>query len=278
MQQIKMVVLDLDGTLLKDDKTVGIRTIDALQKLHERGILIVFASGRTNFMMKLYQQPYIPCDYHISFNGAMIEALQTQEEAHPLVIKREIQDRVWQYLADQASAYTAYTKEKMYYFEKNTDQITKKIENYLTLANRVGFQLATDIEVLAEQEIEKDPNCEIIKFVAYEKDQAWIDEFLRFLEQIPSVKSEATGYGVTGVFDVKVSKKDAIHDLCKKLGIKQNEVCAFGDYDNDLSMFDIAGLKVAVDNASPKLKEQADFICPENNADGVAVFIEEHLL
>lgn len=278
MHQIKLLVTDMDGTLLRDDKTISQRTKDALAKLQENGVIIVFASGRTNFMMKLYQEPYVACDYHISFNGAMIGNLKLQEDLQPVIIDQDIQEAVWNYLAEEASAYTAYTKDKMYYFEKNTNIVSRKIDDYVNLASQQGIKIDPDATILAEKQIDKDTDCHIIKFVAYEDDQQWLEEFLHFINQLHYVKSEATGYGVTGVFNEMVSKKDALVNLCRKLNISQEEVCAIGDYDNDLSMFEVAGLKVAMENASQSLKDKADIICPSNNDDGVGIFIEENLL
>lgn len=71
------------------------------------------------------------------------------------------------------------------------------------------------------------------------------------------------------------SKKNAIYFLADKLKIKKEEIIVMGDGSNDLSMFECAGLKIAMENADEKLKEKADFITASNNDDGVAKAIQK---
>ena len=71
------------------------------------------------------------------------------------------------------------------------------------------------------------------------------------------------------------SKKNAIYFLADKLNIKKEEIIVMGDGSNDLSMFECAGLKIAMENAEEKLKEKADFITASNNDNGVARAIQK---
>ena len=71
------------------------------------------------------------------------------------------------------------------------------------------------------------------------------------------------------------SKKNAIYILADKLGIKKEEIIVMGDGGNDISMFECAGLKIAMENAEEHLKEKADFITASNNDDGVAKAIQK---
>ena len=73
------------------------------------------------------------------------------------------------------------------------------------------------------------------------------------------------------------SKKNAIHILANKLGIKQEEIIVMGDGGNDISMFECAGLKIAMANAEKILKEKADFITSSNNDNGVAKAIQKFI-
>lgn len=73
------------------------------------------------------------------------------------------------------------------------------------------------------------------------------------------------------------SKKNAIHILADKLGIKQEEIIVMGDGGNDISMFECAGLKIAMANAEKYLKEKADFITTSNNDNGVAKAIQKFI-
>lgn len=275
---VKMLVLDLDGTLLNDQKIISDRSKKALAKLHENGVVIVFASGRTNFMMSLYKEPYVVCDYHLSFNGGMIEELRTGEILYQVSIKPEIAKQVWQYLSIKSDIYTCYTKDTMFFSDISRKTILNRTQNYIDLANNEKIEMNPYIIELGKEEMPKNFPNNILKFVAYEKDQNWVASFKDFVEDLPNLRADSTGYGLTGVFNKSVSKEAAIRVLCKRLNIPTVAVAAFGDYENDLNMFNVAGIKVAMENATESLKKQADYICPDNNSDGVARFIEENLL
>ena len=73
------------------------------------------------------------------------------------------------------------------------------------------------------------------------------------------------------------SKKNAIQILAKELGIKQEEIIVMGDGGNDISMFECAGLKIAMENAEKYLKEKADFVTTSNNENGVAKAIQKFI-
>ena len=274
---LKMVVIDLDGTLLNDNKIISSRNKKALKALQEMGVIVVFASGRTNFMMSLYKYPYVVCDYHISFNGGMIEELKTGNIIKKVAINPETSMEVWKYLSAKAKTYTCYTEKMMYFTDESKSKIRKKINNYTALAKQEKINLLPNMNELERREIPHKAEQNVLKFVAYEEDLGWITDFEDFTNAFLDLRIEATGYGLTGVFDQNVSKESAIRTLCEKLNISTTEVAAFGDYDNDLNMFNVAGIKVAMQNATQELKNYADYICPNNNNDGIAQFIEEYV-
>lgn len=68
-----LIVCDLDGTLLNDNNQISAYTRGVFKRVQERGMKICLASGRANQMMTLFQEPYLPCDYQIAFNGGTAE-------------------------------------------------------------------------------------------------------------------------------------------------------------------------------------------------------------
>jgi hydroxymethylpyrimidine pyrophosphatase-like HAD family hydrolase len=80
------------------------------------------------------------------------------------------------------------------------------------------------------------------------------------------------------IFDENASKGIAISKLAEHLGISKNEIACIGDGENDLTMFAQSGIKFAMGNAVEALKENADYILPDNNSDGVAFAIENYIL
>lgn len=274
----KLLVIDLDGTLLRTDKSVSAYTVSVLRRAQETGVVIAFVSGRTDFMMALYTEPYLPCDYHISFNGAAVKRTGAADFIYSQGLEPEAEKLVWQYLADHMPVYTAYTGDHMYFRDDLGLTILPRQRKYLELAASQGAVLELDYTELFPGEIRKGGTEPLLKFVVYEDDPGQLERFQAFIESVEAVVTESTGYGLTGIFDRSVSKERAVRNLQRALGITQAETCAFGDFDNDLSMFQAAGIRVAVSNASDAVKEQADVVCLSNDEDGVAMFIENYLL
>ena len=80
------------------------------------------------------------------------------------------------------------------------------------------------------------------------------------------------------IFSKEASKGRALAALAEKLGIEKQEIACIGDGENDLSMFEASGLKIAMGNAVSGLKEQADYITATNNRDGVAEAVYKKIL
>lgn len=80
------------------------------------------------------------------------------------------------------------------------------------------------------------------------------------------------------VFAKGASKGTALSALAAHLGIRKEEIACIGDGENDLSMFNASGLKIAMGNSVPELKEKADFVTGSNNRNGVAEAVERYIL
>jgi Cof subfamily protein (haloacid dehalogenase superfamily) len=274
----RLIVCDLDGTLLSDDQTISEYTLDIFAKVRERGMKICIASGRANQMMSIFQHPYLPCDYHIAFNGGSIEDVKQRAVIYQKSMDLDASQKVLAYAAHHHLILTMYSGDTMYYSQGEATLINR-IANYEQKSLQCGVKTkinAVGISFEAYPTLPA-PNG-LNKIVVYENDPVKTSQFNAFIATIPNVCTENTGYGLTGVFDKTVSKGAALAWLGSKLAIKKAEICAFGDFDNDLSLFEAAGLNVAVENATESVKHSASFLTLSNNQDGVAWFIENRLL
>lgn len=278
MAHIKLIVTDLDGTLLKSDNTLGEHTKTVFQQLKQQGIKVCFASGRANQMMSIYQPPMIHCDYHVSFNGAVVENLKDRSIIYKSYMNGLDAKDVLKHVFAKNLKFTMYTNEKMYYMS-NERELINRIEKYESLAKELGYKYKVNAyglsreSILANAEFEK-----IAKIVLYEEDEIRVRSFIGFIKSLRESTHEATGYGLTGVFSSKVSKKNALLYLQKNLGVNASETCVFGDFDNDSSLFEAAETKVAVSNATEEIKKLASHITGSNDEEGVADFIEKNIL
>ena len=274
----RLIVCDLDGTLLNDDKQISTYTMDVFKRAQERGMILCLASGRANQMMTLFQEPYLPCDYHIAFNGGTIEDIRQKRVLFQQGMDKVSATRVLAYAAACQLELTLYSGEKMF-FTKGVEKIVNRIEAYEHLAAKNGVNVkinAVGIGFEEYQEVAK--TTDLIKIVVYEEDPVKISQMGDLIANMPQLCTEATGYGLTGIFDQAVSKKSALEWLGNHLAMDRSSICSFGDYDNDISLFEASGLSVAVDNATDLVKARASHQSLSNNQDGVAHFIETHFL
>lgn len=264
--------------MLRDDQTISEYTMDIFAQVRERGMIICMASGRANQMMTIFREPVMPCDFQIAFNGGTVEDVRQDAVIYKRGIDRIAARLILAYAAHHHLILTMYSGDTMYY-TRDEEQLLRRIANYEkksaqfgaeTKINAIGVSFAEYASVSAHKDL--------IKVVIYENDPVKTHQFNQYVATIPSVCTESTGYGMTGIFDRSVSKGTALAWLGSRLGIHQSEICAFGDFDNDLSLFDAAGLNVAVENATDLIKSRASFLTESNNQDGVARFIEMTLL
>ncbi|MBA4531649.1 Cof-type HAD-IIB family hydrolase [Brevibacillus halotolerans] len=268
MQNYRMIVLDLDDTLLQDDHTISTRTKIALMKAQEAGVKVVLASGRPTYAMTHIAEELELAKYGsfiLSFNGAKIINWKTKEElfsstlpvqtVHELYdISKKEQVGILSYDGDDivAETVTAYTQKE----SEITGMNIKEVGSFKQAITRpvVKVLMVDDPTKLA---------------IVEKKLQKQLEGQLSVMRSKPFFL-EFTEAGV--------DKGTSLHQLIHKLGIEQAEVIAIGDSYNDLAMINFAGLGVAMGNAPDDIKEIADYVTDTNMNHGVAKVVETFIL
>lgn len=279
----KMIIVDLDGTLLNDYKEVTKENIDLIKKAYnEKGVISVIATGRplgyANEICNLYGDCFT--DYIISCNGAIIKNIKTNKYINKVSFTdKEILKLRRIFLEEKADYMLIHTDE--YAIRETKDNEGLENAGVTVIPNK------TKVENI-EETIKSNPHlanslCIIGgETVVLEK----IIKKINTLDEIePSVICSYLYKTEKNIFESKYidivksgcSKKNAIHMLAEKLEIKQEEIIVMGDGGNDISMFECAGLKIAMANAEEYLKERADFITTSNNDSGVAKAIQKFI-
>ena len=262
MKNIKMIVTDLDKTLLRNDKTISEYTKTILTKCCERGFLLVFATARPERATRQWQINHTSC-YTIANNGATIfcGAKQIQTTPIPEATKHSIIQRV---IADKnITGLCAETGEVLY---SNDNSYSTWGEAYPQDSgwNPVFHNFLTPVvESICKLSVEC-ADAEIVSGI---------------LRNYPDLRvfpnSGELWYQIT---HASVSKYNAIAYLSKQTGITPVNIIAFGDDFNDVEMLEKCGIGVAVANAVAPVKEAADFVCDTNDNDGVAKYLSDYLL
>ncbi len=263
----KMLVLDLDDTLLNDELQISAKNKQKLMEAQEKGIYVVLASGRPTQAMLQFAKELQLDKYNsfiISYNGAIItdvsknliifEQSLTKEEIHDL--------------------HTFSKENQLHILTYKENQIISDTESeYINVEKDL-----TGLPINKVLDFKKEINQPAVKCILLDH-----PERLKGFEPVLKDQKKDLSVAISKPFFLEVMPKGidkgaSIHRLANKLSIKQDEVIAVGNADNDLSMVEYAGLGIWVDNVSPLLRDKADYIVASNNNDGVAEVVDRFIL
>ncbi|MFP5113070.1 Cof-type HAD-IIB family hydrolase [Bacillaceae bacterium C204] len=264
----KMIVLDLDDTLLQDDHTISLRTKNALMEAQELGVKVVLASGRPTYAMYPIAEELRLKEFGsfiLSFNGAKITNCQTGEELFSSTLSP----------ATVHHLYELSRRENVWMHTYVGDSIITEASNqYTDIEGEItGLEI---YEVTSIVDSVKEP---VVKVLMLE-DEGKLAEVEQRLQQelagqLSVMRSKPFFLEFT---EAGVTKGTSLNHLIRELGIEREEVIAIGDSYNDLAMIEFAGLGVAMGNAPEDIKEKADYVTDTNMQDGVAKVIEQFVL
>ncbi|AZM61299.1 hydrolase [Streptomyces sp. WAC 01420] len=265
----RLIATDLDGTLLRDDKSVSPRTIAALAAAEEAGIEVFFVTGRPARWMDVVSDHVHGHGLAICGNGAAVVDLHGGPGAHRFVKVRELPRKnaldAVQLLRDAAPG-TVYAVEQTYGFNQEPDYPKLHMEIPDTLAPAEDL-LAPDSHTAGEP---------VIKILAYHP-EIEPDAFLTLARIAIGDRADVTRSSPSALLEISgpgVSKASTLALCCAERGISHEEVVAFGDMPNDVEMLTWAGRSYAMGNAHPDVLAAASGRTVANNDDGVAVVIE----
>ncbi len=264
---IKLLALDLDGTLLDDSQNISQKNIDALRKAEEKGVNIVIATGRTNLGAEdIFRQLELK-EFLIAYNGALIKNMKENKVIKHLPLPMQQTHKILEYVKKENLYVNLYLNNKVY-----ANKAGKELDYYKNIMN-------IEPSVLEEDTVEFLDKA-TTKLLIIEKDLFKVDQILyklqdQFAGDLNITKSIED---CIDIMNKNVSKGNSLEDLTRMLGLKAEEVAAVGDGNNDLEMIKFAGKSAAVANAEEVIREKADYITASNNEDGVAEFIEEFIL
>lgn len=265
------IILDIDGTLLNDDKKISPETKKALITAQQNGVKLILASGRPTTGMHLYAEQLEMEKYHgllVSYNGAKVVDCQTKEELFNQTLTIAEGKAVLEHMK-QFEVKVMIDKDDYMYVNNVYDcYITYKDEeiNIIQYESRGGnFKLCEkeDLAAFLDYRINKiltagDPDYMQKNY------QAMMAPFKNTLNCVFTADFYFE-------FTAKnIDKAKALDTVLTPMGIHAENIIAFGDGHNDITMVKYAGTGIAMDNAVPELKAVANSITLSNNKDGIA--------
>ena len=267
---IYLVAVDMDGTLLHNDKSISDYTINVLRKIVEKGILLVPASGRPlNGMKAAVLNNVKGIKYAICSNGAMLMDVQKEKSISETGIPTE--------KALEALTYLEQFPVAVYV---HTDRGTFRAEGWekTGLSEKYPYIRFSEGNVKNLREFLRTSGVNVMKMGAFVLTDELAQKLLEKGSPIPGIAFLRTGDGIIELNSTNASKGNALYILCEKLGIQLENVLAIGDNENDISMLQAAGISAAMRNAEDDVKQAAKFVAGNNEEDGAAHFLEEWVL
>lgn len=261
---IRLIASDLDGTLLRSDRTVSERTRRAMAAVQARGIVVVIATARHPLTARQYAAAAGVTGLAICANGAIVYDLARDAIVHHQTLAVETAValacrlragfpeigfaiiRGMEFACEPAYAAIAGVEEH----GRSLDQV---------MLAEIGALLTTPVTKLIARHPHLSPAELLTELTAL-----GLDGYESALSGAPFVDVTASG----------VSKAAALVTICAERGIDRSEVIAFGDAPNDLPLLRWAGHPIAVANAYPEVMDEIPTVTASNNDDGVAIVLE----
>ena len=266
----KLLVLDVDGTLLNDAKEITKRTLSALLKIQQMGVRVVLASGRPSYgLMKVAKTLELGNygGFILSYNGCQIINAQNGE----ILFERRINPEMLPYLEKKArkNGFALFTYHDNLILTNNSDDehVLDEAElNDLVVIEEEEFSTAIDFAPCKCMLVSDDEAALVALEEHWKKRLSGVLDVFRsepfFLEVVPC----------------SVDKANTLGALLEHLGVKREEVMAIGDGTCDVAMLQLAGMGVAMGQAPDSVKACADYITASNEEDGVAAAVEKMIL
>jgi Cof subfamily protein (haloacid dehalogenase superfamily) len=265
--QYKMLVLDMDDTLLTDDHKISELNKKVLLEAQAKGVYVVLASGRPTSAMTAYAKELeldLNDSYIISFNGAIISTVKDDLVLFEQKLTVEQIHELYDYSVKMKTHIITYLDNEII---SETDSEYIEIEKEIT--GLAHHKVPSFKDAVSKPAVK----CILLAEPCYLKEQ---EQDLKLAMPHLSVAMskpfflEAAQNGIDKAASIKI--------LAEKLNIHQSEIIAVGNAGNDLTMVEYAGLGVWVDNVTPELRERANVIVASNNNDGVAEVVQRYIL
>lgn len=262
---MKLIAFDLDDTLLRDDLSISEYTVRVLKHLSEKGYLIVPASGRARKSMDPFLRIIGCSSYCISCNGAEIWDTRKNELLASEAFTAETGKRIAAF-GQRYNCYSQTYEGDCFFFSVHS----KYAEMYAASSMLRGVYAGDLCKFINE------PRSKILMMDSPERIAFLLDAARKEFAGEASVTCSKPYF--LEFNPVNATKGQALKKLCGFAGIGMNEIIAFGDSLNDLSMLKEVGLGVAVSNAREDVRSQCRDVCGSNMEDGVAVYLDNYFL
>lgn len=278
---IRLILLDIDGTLTNSKKVITPETKAALLRVQQAGVKLALSSGRPQQgLVKLARELQMPefGGYFVCYNGSRVVDCKTGEFLFNQPMTAQEAKAVLNHMKNFSVMPMIDRGEYMYVTDVFNHTIHPELEKYPADFNVMQYESRANGFLLCEKhDLEEFVDFPLNKILTY-ADPAylnahWQEMAAPFEESLSCMFTAPFYYEFTAK---GVDKAKAIREGLLPLGFSREEMMAFGDAQNDASMLELAGIGVAMGNAVPQVKALADEVTDSNDEDGIAHSLYKH--
>ncbi len=269
--KIRMIAIDMDGTLLRSDKTIDTQTIRDIEDADRKGIIVAYCTGRAVPELSFYTDILHVMRYGICMSGALI---------YDFVEKRGIYKRTINQRYVREIIRAAVPDDAMVHFLTETESIVRKDQLYRMAEYNMGIYQPMYEEIAKTADdlsLEMKKHESVLKANVHFHSEGARKEAYDILKDFPLsfVFSETTTLEITAS---GVTKATGLSILSKCMGIPLENVMGIGDGNNDTDMLRSAGFSVAMGNSRQELKDICSAVTEDNDHNGVGEAIRRYCL
>jgi len=263
---IKLLITDLDDTLISETSGVTDRAKSTIAKVKGKGIKVAIATGRMHSSAFPYAKELNVVEPITSFNGALVKHVNSDDVILHAPVDYNYAIEVLDFAKEVDKYIQYYSKEHYYVYEHCKDS---DLYGY-----RTGTR-AIEIKKDIRKTLDFDPTKLLMICKHEEAEEIYNIAVKRFENKLNITRSSDTYIEFN---NINASKGAACKALAEYYGFKLENIMSIGNGGNDVDMIQKCGFGVAVENAVPEAKKAADFICPPQVEDGAVIAMEQFLL
>lgn len=265
---VKAIFIDIDGTLRDSNRNLSSRTKNVIKKVADKGILVILCSGRPRRYTEQVSRECFASKYIITSSGGNIYDYKENKILYVNEMDKKAIIKLYEIANPEDVRFIMNVGEgRVVNKVKHPDQEKKLEEDIRKFVYKNDIVQCTIADSNFDKIKKLIPKIENVKNVEIKnRHKSLLDD---------KFKDDKTVF--CDVANINSNKGNAVKKLLEILNIQKEDTIAIGDDNNDLSMFEQVGYKVAVDNAIDIVKEKADEITLSNDEDGVAIYLEKLL-
>lgn len=269
MSDIKMLVLDIDGTLTNSQKEITLETKRAINLIQERGHKVMLASGRPTPGMRRYAEELQLEKYGgylLSFNGGRIINCRTGEIVFQKMFPQTLIPKLYHFAKENDCGILTYIGDRII--------SGTRLDEYIAIESRINGMPVQEVDNFLDF-VDFDVN-KLLMTADGDRAEKYVEILNeKYGDRISVYRSEPF---FIELMPQGVDKASSIDRMLSTVGMTRENIICCGDGYNDVTMIEYAGVGVAMANAQDKVKEKADYITKSNDEDGIVQVIDEFIL